>query len=428
MSINFLNRFIYCYPILMGFIWMIGALIFFFRREWGEPGAESPPKLDTYPPVSILIPCHNEAETIRETIEALDKQSYPDYEVIAINDGSRDKTEEILDELVTIYPWLRVVHIEDNRGKATALNIGVLLSRGEFIVCIDADAIPDPFVVTWMMYHFVKWPRVGGVTGNPRIRNRASLLSKIQVGEFSAIIGMIKRCQRVIGKIFTVSGVVSGFRKSALTRVGLWDTDMVTEDIDITWKLQTDFWDIRFEPRAICRILMPETIMGLWRQRLRWAQGGMEVIIKNLWIWRSWKQRRLFIIYIDYLISVFWSYSVIFTAFTWIFGIFFKSPERYQLASLLPGWNGVVIGLACMLQFAIGMLLDNRYEKGIGKYYYWTIWYPLLYWILSILVVAVAVPKAIFKKKGRFATWESPDRGLEIYEKEKIGFMSSEHD
>src|SRR3546814_5898602 len=120
----------------------------------------------------------------------------------------------------------------------------------------------------------IEQSRVGAVTGNPRIRNRSSLLGQGQVGEFASIIGLIKRTQRVYGRIFTVSGVVAAFRRRALDHVGYWSLDMITEDIDISWKLQRDHWTIFYEPRALCWILMPETLRGLWRQRLRWAQGG----------------------------------------------------------------------------------------------------------------------------------------------------------
>src|SRR3546814_20032176 len=120
----------------------------------------------------------------------------------------------------------------------------------------------------------IEQSRVGAVTGNPRIRNRSSLLGQVQVGEFASIIGLIKRTQRVYGRIFTVSGVVAAFRRRALDHVGYWSLDMITEDIDISWKLQRDHWTIFYEPRALCWILMPETLRGLWRQRLRWAQGG----------------------------------------------------------------------------------------------------------------------------------------------------------
>ena len=83
------------------------------------------------------------------------------------------------------------------------------------------------------------------------------------------------------------------------------------------------------------------------------------------------------------------------------------------LACLSPVvWNGVVIGTTCLLQFAVSMWLDSRYEKGLGRYYYWMIWYPLAFWVLNVFTTLVAIPKVLFRGRQR-ATWKSPDRGLQ---------------
>ncbi|MFQ5543748.1 MAG: poly-beta-1,6-N-acetyl-D-glucosamine synthase [Nitrospiria bacterium] len=424
---SYFDTFLYSYPVFMTFLWMTGAVLFFLRREWRKPGVHKPPPLHAYPKVSILIPCHNEEETIQETIECLDKLHYLAYEVIAINDGSTDETEHILDALSKNYAWLRVIHLRENRGKATALNLGVLSSQSDFIVCVDADAMLDPYAVNWMMSHFINWPNVGAVTGNPRIRNCETLLCKIQVGEFSAIVGMIKRCQRILGKLFTISGVIGGFRRRALIDVRLWDTDSVTEDIDISWKLQTHDWDIRFEPRALCRILMPGTLKGLFKQRLRWAQGGMEVMLKNLWILTKWKQRRLYFLYVDYLFSVAWIYFITYSVLIWVVDLFrdpqtgafsldfFLNPPMLPLALSLSGsWHTVMIGVVCILQFTLGLFMDNCYEKGMRRYYFWAIWYPFVYWVIILVTSIIGIPKALFKKKSKFAVWDSPDRGIHL--------------
>ena len=276
-----LEDFIYYYPLFMAYIWMFGALIFYFRFEWRQQGnSENLPELTEFPPVSILIPCYNEADNIRETIEILLEQKYPNFEIIAINDGSKDNTLAILESLAQQYAQLRVVNLHTNQGKAMGLRTGALLANSEILICIDGDALLAPEAVAWMVRHFIAKPHIGAVTGNPRIRNRSTLLGRIQVGEFSAIVGMIKRAQRSYGKIFTVSGVIAAFRKSALHDVGYWSNDMVTEDIDISWKLQLGGWSIYFEPNALCWVLMPETLEGLWKQRTRWAQGGTEVLLR----------------------------------------------------------------------------------------------------------------------------------------------------
>jgi len=401
------------YPLFMAYLWMVGALYYFAHWELvAGRRIDQPPRLENYPGVTFLVPCHNEGENVEETIEYLAKQQYPEFEIIAIDDGSQDDTGEILDRLAEQHQRLRVIHLASNQGKAMALRMGAMASNHEFLICVDGDALLDPHATPWIMQHFIKGPRVGAVTGNPRVRTRSTLLGKIQVGEFSAIIGMIKRAQRIYGRVFTVSGVVSAFRKSALHNIGYWNLDMITEDIDISWNLQLNHWDIRFEPNALCWILMPETLRGLWRQRLRWAQGGMEVFLKYLPDARHWRKRRMWMVYLEYLTSVVWAYLMVATILLFILGLFIDLPPFLQVQTLLPAWSGVVLGVTCMLQFAVALLIDSRFERGIGRVYYWMIWYPVVYWLLNVLTAVVAAPRAIRKRRGTRATWVSPDRGL----------------
>ncbi len=360
----------------------------------------------------MLVPCFNEGDTARESIGALMELAYPHYEVIAINDGSSDHTGEVLDALARRHERLRVVHLARNQGKAMALRMGALASPNEYLVCIDGDAILDPHAVTWIMRHFVTGPRVGAVTGNPRIRNRSTLLGRIQVGEFSSIIGLIKRAQRIYGRVFTVSGVVAGFRKAALHEVGYWSLDMVTEDIDVSWRLQLAHFDIRYEPNALCWILMPETLGGLWRQRLRWAQGGAEVLLRYSRHLFSWRRRRMWPVHAELTLSILWSYAMALVFLLWLLGKVLPLPPTLHVPTLFPGWTGVLLGFTCLVQFGVSLLIDNRYEGRIGRYYYWVIWYPMAFWMLTTLTSVVALPRALAKRRGTRATWVSPDRGI----------------
>ena len=404
--------FAYAYPLFMAYVWMVGGLQYFFKWERGRPTDVDTLNLSDFPPVSILVPCHNEGDNLRETIDALDKQNYPDFEIVAINDGSSDNTPELLDELGRHYPRLRVVHLAENQGKAMALRMGAMASRNEFLICVDGDALLDADATAWIIKHFVGSCRVGAVTGNPRVRTRSTLLGKIQVGEFSSIIGLIKRAQRIYGRVFTVSGVVAGFRKSALLEVGYWSTDAITEDIDISWKLHLAGWDIRFEPNALCWILMPETLKGLWSQRLRWARGGVEVFTRYLPKILHFRQRRLWLLFAEYLVSVLWAYTILFLILLWPVMQFSPQMEGSATFSVLPGSAGLLLGLTCLVQFAVSFYIDGRYEKGLGRLYYWMIWYPLVYWLINLLTLVVAVPKVLLRPRGKRATWVSPDRGV----------------
>ncbi|BFM08753.1 poly-beta-1,6-N-acetyl-D-glucosamine synthase [Halioxenophilus aromaticivorans] len=411
--VDFFWDFAYYYPLFMAYLWMIGGLYYRFHWE-GKDGRhyDNPPDLPHYPPVTLLVPCHNEGENVRETIDYLLGQAYPEFEVIAVNDGSSDNTADILDELAAEHLALRVVHLSENSGKANALRVGTMVSKYEYLVCIDGDAVLDAHATTWLMKHFVESPRVGAVTGNPRIRNRTTLLGRLQVGEFSSIIGMIKRAQRIYGRIFTVSGVVAAFRKTALHRVGYWSTDMVTEDIDISWKLQLDHWDVRYEPNALVWILMPETLRGLWRQRLRWAQGGWETATRYFKSMLPWRKRRMWPVLLEYSVSLVWSYAVFTIVVLWILGKFIDMPPQWYVPTILPGWQGIILGVTCLLQFFVSLSIDSRYESGLLRKYFWMIWYPLAYWLINVITIVVAVPKSIFSKRGSRAVWNSPDRGI----------------
>jgi biofilm PGA synthesis N-glycosyltransferase PgaC len=192
-----LSRFVFYYPLLMAYVWMLGGIIYYVRWERKRGNVLSDlPILTEYPSVSILIPCYNEGENVRETIEYLLHQQYPNVEIIAINDGSKDNTLEILHELADQHPQIRVVNLASNQGKAVGLRTAALLANSEILIGIDGDALLAPNATAWIVRHFLDDPHVGAVTGNPRIRNRSTLLGKIQVGEFSAIVGMIKRAQR----------------------------------------------------------------------------------------------------------------------------------------------------------------------------------------------------------------------------------------
>lgn len=233
---DFFFAFAFLYPLFMAWIWIAGGIWFYLKREWKQPELPTP----SDDGCSIIIPCFNEEAQVHETIRYAMQTQYPNFEVVAVNDGSSDRTAEILDRLALQYPKLRVVHLAENQGKAYALRAGAMVSQFEYLVCIDGDALLHPHSVLWMMHHLTRFPRVGAVTGNPRIVNRSSILGKIQVGEFSSIIGLIKRAQRTYGRIFTVSGAIAGFRKTALNRIGYWRDDMITEDIDVSWRLQFD--------------------------------------------------------------------------------------------------------------------------------------------------------------------------------------------
>ncbi|HYW04525.1 MAG TPA: poly-beta-1,6-N-acetyl-D-glucosamine synthase [Gammaproteobacteria bacterium] len=406
--------FTFYYPLFMAWVWIVGGLWFYLRHERPAAGGPArPPPLDEAPPCSILIPCFNEEENLEDTVAYALRTRYPEFEVVAVDDGSSDATGPMLDRLARTHSRLRVIHLTENQGKAVALRVGAAAARHDYLVCIDGDAMLHPHAVRWMMEHLVHGSRVGAVTGNPRIHNRSSLLGKVQVGEFSSIIGLIKRAQRTYGRIFTVSGVIAAFSRAALQRVGYWNDDMATEDVDVSWRLQMDHWDIRYEPKALCYIYMPETLPGLWRQRLRWARGGVEVLLRYGRDLLSWRARRFWGVALEHLASVTWSYAMLIVVVLFLLGLVVPLPPEWRIPTLLPTWAGVLLGMTCLIQFLVSLWLDRIYEaSGFLRNFFWVIWYPLLYWVLSMLTVVVAVPGTLLARRRTRARWAHVDRGI----------------
>lgn len=181
---------------------------------------------------------------------------------------------------------------------------------------------------------------------------------------------------------------------------------MITEDIAVSWKLQRRFWDIRYEPRALCWMLVPETLKGIWKQRVRWAQGGEEVLLRHWRIFFDWRQRRIWPIYIEQCLSICWS-------FVWLGLTIWKQITSLTLLEhcMWLTLSSFSLVLMSFIQLLTAVIIDSK-QDSIKKYYMWSAWYPALYWMVSTMVVIVAFPKAIKTRiKGGYARWASPDRG-----------------
>jgi biofilm PGA synthesis N-glycosyltransferase PgaC len=405
------HAFAFAWPFVMSYVWMGGALLYWLFRERGKPGPEEPPALDDYPKAAVIVPCHNEELNIIETLEQLDRLSYPNYEIIAVNDGSTDRTAELIDRMALERPRIRAVHLEQNQGKAAAMRTATLMTEAEYLVCIDADALLHRHAVTWLVRSLMLHPRIGGVTGNPRIRNRSTVLARLQTGEFSSIIGLIKRAQSVYGRIFTVSGVVCAFRKRALADVGYWGTGMLTDDVDVSWRLQLNNWRIRFEPRALCWTLMPGTLRGLWRQRLRWAAGGAQIAISHFPDLLRPRGLRMLPVFVEYGLGVIWSYTMLVLCILWLVS-WLPGLEPTEARRALFGDWGFALGMTFLIQATVAVGLERRTEPGIERTLYWIVWYPLVFWGLNAATVVVGLPKGIRALGRSHARWASPDRGV----------------
>jgi len=362
------------YPMVTSVMWITTSM--FFRNRWEKQTAPLP--LARYPGVSVLIPAHNEERVIGHALAAATAIDYPDYEVVVVDDGSTDGTRGVVEPYVQ-RGEVRLIVKQQNEGKAMALNDAIPCLNGEIVLIMDADAEPEPDILRHMLPHF-EHARVAAVTGNPRVKNVDTFLARLQLIEFSSIVSLLRRSQRIWGRIMTVSGVVAAFRKSALLDVGGFSPEMSTEDIELTWKLQRRFWDIRYEPHALVWMTVPSTLSGLMHQRRRWSRGLMQVLHKHRDVMRHWRYRRMWPIFIESSMSILWSVCFVVLTALWIVSYLAGYPPVG--AHPIPNLWGMVIATLAMLQLLTGTLLDRRYDPDTLKYYLYAVYYPIVYWML----------------------------------------------
>jgi biofilm PGA synthesis N-glycosyltransferase PgaC len=392
--------FVATYPIVTGVMWTLTSLIFYTRNE-RDPLAAQPD--DELPFVSVVVAAYCEERVIEGTLAALLALDYPRYEIVVVDDGSTDRTVEILRPYAAD-GRIRLLEKRHNEGKAMALNDAVPVLRGEIVTIVDADIQPRPDTLRHLAPHF-RHARVAAVAGNPQVTNTASLLAKVQATEFASIVSVLRRAQRVWGRILTVSGAICAFRKSAMVDVGLFDPEMATEDIALTWKLQRRFYDVRYEPRAVVAMQVPESLRALYRQRRRWATGLAQVLRRNAGMFADVRTRRLWPVFIEAILSVAWAYTAVTMIGFW--AISYTVGFEPLGANPLPNFWGMVIATVALVQLAVGVWLDRHYNRRVGRFYLWAAMYPLFYWMLMLVITVTATPAALLGRRGKTSHWKT---------------------
>lgn len=231
--------------------------------------------LGNLPFISVLIPAYNEEDTITDTINAVKAVDYPKnkLEIIAINDGSKDNTLSEMQKIENI-----TILDKTNSGKADSLNQAIKIAKGEFIAVIDADSFPNKDSILKMVSYF-KDEKVAAVTSSILVRNKERILEKLQAIEYT-IIAWARKLLQFIGSIYVTPGPLSIYRKKVLQEIGGFDKKNITEDIEITWNILSHLYETRMCLSATVYTIVPKTIRGWWKQRLRWYIGAIQTMYK----------------------------------------------------------------------------------------------------------------------------------------------------
>jgi poly-beta-1,6 N-acetyl-D-glucosamine synthase len=233
------------------------------------------------PPVTILVPAYNEGAVIQGSIRSLLELDYPRFEIVVIDDGSKDDTyaKAAAYEGDHGRAVVRVI-TKPNGGKARALNTGIAQATSDFVLCMDGDSALHPETLRRAIRHF-RDPAIGAVAGSVKVVNRTNLLSSLQALEYVEGLNMVRAAQGFFRLVNIIPGPIGVFRKGALDRVGGYDHDTFAEDCDLTLKLLMDGWQVQYEPGAIAYTEAPEKMLDLLKQRYRWTRGILQAISKH---------------------------------------------------------------------------------------------------------------------------------------------------
>ena len=271
---------------IIAFIFVAGILLVSGRAliigllALAEKIRPTPPDNPDYKPdVTILIPAFNEESVIVDTVSAALSTDYPKFDVLVIDDGSKDRTAELVREHFGHDPRVHLL-MQVNRGKPSALNHGLSEATGEIIVTIDADTIVDSEAVGRLVRHFAD-PKIGAVAGNVKVMNRNRWITRWQALEYITSQNLEKRAFDLLNCIPVVPGAAGAWRASLLKTSGGFSGDTVAEDTDLTLTIRRNGWKILYDEDAIGRTEVPETVDALIKQRFRWTFGTLQAVWKH---------------------------------------------------------------------------------------------------------------------------------------------------
>jgi cellulose synthase/poly-beta-1,6-N-acetylglucosamine synthase-like glycosyltransferase len=254
--------------------------LFFEQRAYYQDIVDSELKK-----VTVIIPMHNEEKVARQVLDLLVVADYPadSLELIPINDFSSDATQEILNEYAKLYSFIKPLHrYEGARGKPAALNEAIALAKGEIIIVFDADYLPPRGIIKDIAVSFSD-PEVGAVMGRViPINTGANLLTRLLDLERTGGYQVDQQARYNMKLVPQYGGTVGGFRKEFITSMGGFDSNILAEDTELTYRLLVGGWKVIYANRAECYEEAPEDWEIRARQVMRWSRGHTQVMFKFL--------------------------------------------------------------------------------------------------------------------------------------------------
>jgi cellulose synthase/poly-beta-1,6-N-acetylglucosamine synthase-like glycosyltransferase/spore germination protein YaaH/peptidoglycan/xylan/chitin deacetylase (PgdA/CDA1 family) len=376
-----------------------------------------------HPLVSIIVPAYNESVNAVTSIHNLLKTTWPNIDLIFVDDGSKDDTYEKVYNAFHDHPRVKVF-TKPNGGKASALNFGIKESRAEYVVCIDADTHLHHDAIRKMMRHMTaslpptkgevttsfspsftggrgeagregasREGTVGAVAGNVKVGNLVNMLTRWQSIEYITSQNFDRSAFAWLNAITVVPGAIGAFRKQAIEDAGGFTTDTLAEDCDLSIRILRQGYTIANEPEALAFTEAPESIKMFIKQRFRWSFGVMQTFWKNRDVLFNKQYKALGRVAFPNILL-----------FQFIIPAFAPAADLFMLIGILTGNAGHILvyyGLFMLVDAAVSVLAFH-FEGEKKLRLLWLLPQRLIYRWLMLIVLFKAFLKAI---KGELQGW-----------------------
>lgn len=423
-------------------IWMLAPLVVDFTTAivyvimvllYPENTSDKKAQLDYLPLVSVVIPVHDSADTLFNCLHSIVNQAYPaeKLQIICVNNGSSDDSFDVFSQFQNKYHHILMnwITMEDS-GKSFALNAGIYMIKGNYVLNIDSDAWLDKHAILRMVEAFERDHTLAAATGAIHIDKQLGENTRIidvlhycEEIEYLVAFNVGRRYQSVTNSLFTLAGAFSAFRREVLLQSFLYSERTVSEDTDLTFHIRkyalANGLRLGCVSSAIAYVEPISSLSKLYSQRVRWQRGELEVTAlhtKN----NSFLQT----------IKSFWGRTLIvdhtlaFSRLTWTFIIPFLYFLGYPLNLVFAAFIGLY-GCYLLLEFLYYIVAIKEttgdYRRGIKRIWWVVFFLPafrfITYWFrFSGLLLTLTEP----------SSWkaENPVEQLKLAFKSTFSFLA----
>lgn len=322
-----------------------------------------------FPTCAILIPAHNEEKVIGATIASMLELEYPKekLKIIVINDGSKDKTKEIILEFARKDARVQLFDVpegEGGKGKSRALNLGIKQADAEVIAIYDADNTPDKHALKYLVANLISNPELGAVLGKFRTVNKnVNLLTKFINIETLSFQSMLQAGRWQMHNVATLPGTNFVMWSWLINELNGWDEEALTEDSELSIRIYEQGYKIKFIPYSITYEQEPQEWKVWIKQRMRWVRGNNYVISKFFTHIPKFKNKRL-------AFDILYTLSLYYTFFFAIIvsDLLFLLSVTNLVSIALPGpYTYVWIMAFILFIFEITLAISYDDEDGFKK-------------------------------------------------------------